>query len=387
MEPDSFSISLQSNRQTDRFTDNTNYEFRNTLPVNINCKNYRVGLESIFFHDYYEKPIYQPHFLEEKPKAKTSFYDTFSMDNKVTVQSHQGGQLAVIKFTDRLDTFIIQLNLVLERQKYPIHVSTERDGTQILGIVLNNTAFEHVNYLMDKDLARVFGFSTTVVPRGISKSDLEFNINLFNGYEKNSTLGYFEFFIFRQLELELPQLDERPRLSELLVYITSLLNSHNFDVSMTQVHNRDAIEYEIKPYYIHVYFSKFLLNYLGLPETFSFKGKGTVPVRAGLEEFDEIKTLDFDYTTATSSKLFICCDIIDENYYAGVPLPYLAIVDRQNIKNDQVAYRPERIIYKQVNCDRPNQLCISIKTDQNDFLALSKYPSTINLHFKRNTLA
>lgn len=387
MEPDSFFISCQSNKQTELFPDNVNYAFRNTIPVGINLQNYKVGLESIYFTDFYEKPIYKPHILEEEPKVATKFFQKESLDNKISVQSEQEGQIAVIKFSDKFDVFLVQLNTVLKTHKYPIHVAVELNGPVVTRIVLINNGLSHITYTMNRDLARIFGYSNTLIPPGESKSDLSFNINLFNGYEKDSTLGFIQFFIYRQHEYELSQLDERPTLSELLVYITSLLNTDNLDVSMTKVYGRDAIEYEIKPYYKRVIFSKFLNNYLGLPETFTFKGTGTAKVGAGLEDFEEVEQFDFDYTKVSSSKLFICCDIIDPNYYAGVPLPYLAIVDRQNVKEQQVAYQPQRITYKQINCDFPNQLSISIKTDQNDFLVLSKYPTIVNLHLKKNTLA
>lgn len=150
------------------------------------------------------------------------------------------------------------------------------------------------------------------------------------------TLGHVEHFTYCQKQLELPQIDFVPKLSELLVMITTLSNAHGDNLSMTQVYGRDdAIEYELQPATSRMVLSEFLHDFLGLSSTFSFQGKGSTHVIIGLKDDDIDNPNHFDYSKGSGSKIFVCSDIIDGNYHGGSPLPYLAVIDRKTVKKSR----------------------------------------------------
>lgn len=380
--PETFSLTLQSNRQTDIFSDNTNYSFRNTVPPYFNLKDYRVSLHSAYFTDTYKRASLEPRIVE--PEVKTNFYDTYLAANRIIIQSATISALTPIKTSDKFDQFVISTNGFLETHKIPLHISPILDKGVVVGITLENLALAHEHIIIDEELAAVLGFSNLIVPQGESNSDSEFSLSHFDKFKKLDRVGLVERYIFVQRELELSQIVGRPKLSELLVDISTLClaNGHTFD--LTPVHGRDdLIEFEVIPSDTRIILSNFLNTYLGLPKRYAFQGSGTVKITSGLEDFEEIDDYLEDHTKASCSKIFICTDIIDPNYHAGSPKSYLAVVNRRDTNSEEVEYFPEKSLYKSVNFEKPSHIEISFQSDDNSFLPFSKSPSVVILNFKR----
>lgn len=380
MDPTAFSVTLQSNRQTEIFPDNTNYKFRNTAPPGINLRNYKVSLRSAYFTDTYQRTNYEPRILQ--PDLPTNFFNTFVAANRITIQTGNVTTLSPIKLTPHFDQFIIKTNELLHEHKIPLHISAILDAGKVIGTVLTNVSLDHEHISLDKKLATVLGFRNEIVPRGETKSDLEFDIGQFEIYEINATIGYAQKYTFIQRELELPQIVGRPKLSILLLHIGTLCLSHGHDFSITQKHGYDDIlEYDVRPTDKKIILSDYLNIYLGLPRSFAFQGSGSIRVRPGLEDFDEVEI--FDPTQASSSKIFICTDLIESNYFGGNQLKYLAIVNRKNCNTEEIEYFPDRSLYKEVVLERPAQIEISFQSDNNEFLPISQTPSIVTLNFKK----
>lgn len=378
-EPEAFSVTLQSNRQSERFPDNCNYRFRNTVPAGINLKNYKVCLRSAYFTDTYTREIYEPKILQ--PEIATNFFNTFVAANRITILTGNVASLSPIKLTPHFDQFIIKTNELLEASKIPLHIGTILDKGTVVGTVLTNMALDHEHISIDKKLATVLGFKDEIVPRLESKSDLVFDLGHFNLYEVDSMIGQIKKYTLIQREIELPQILGRPKLSILLVHVATICMAHGhfFSIALTHGHD-DRIEFEVKPPDKKIMLSDYLNQYLGLPHRFTFQGVGSLRVKAGLENFDEI--VEFDPTQASSSKIFICTDLIEPNYFAGNRLAYLDIVNRKNINTEEVEFIPERSLYKDVIVDHPSQIEISFQTDRNEFVPLSQTPSMVTLNFR-----
>lgn len=194
-----------------------------------------------------------------------------------------------------------------------------------------------MNISIDKKLATVLGFNDEIVPRRETKSDLVFDIGHFNVFELNATIGNAQKYIFIHRELELPQILGRPKLSIWLLHIAGLCMAYRHEFSIAQRHGHDDIlEYEVKPTDKKIILSDFLNIYFGLPRHFAFQGSGSIRMKAGLEDFDGIDILD--HTQASSSKIFICTDLIAPNSFARSRLAYLDILNRKNSRTEEMEF-------------------------------------------------
>lgn len=176
MDRGSFSLFLQSNMQNNLFPDNSCFAFRNTLPTGIDFKEYCVGLESAYFTDDYYRYMYESFHYDDRPKLAKNFFDTSKGDNNIKIHSTTGSRTAILKLKEKLDRFLIKSNLILKQQNYPLHFGNVLNGPSIIGITINNLALPHIHWMMDENLARLFGFSSTVVGRAATKSDFKLNI-------------------------------------------------------------------------------------------------------------------------------------------------------------------------------------------------------------------
>ncbi len=382
-EQESFSYTMQSNLQTELFPSNTNYKFSNTLPVRFSLRNFEVGLENVHYADNYEPPNVLPVVL--KHEENKSFYNLFLNDNKINVQTSTSKHIHVIKSSSRFDQFIILLNNELVRYTFPLHISLRYEAGNIVGVTISNKSAEGYHITMDESVSKVLGYSSEVIPSGESQNDLKFDQIHFKSLP-NGKIGQFTEFNYSENDLELPQETGIPSLSSLIASIVALCFSNDHNFSLRLLRSRMALEYNVEPKEKKIKLSDFLNKRLGLPKRFTFQGSGTVPIAESAMHTNEIDDYLYETIKISSSKLFVCCSIINPNYYGDKLLPYLNVLGRMATKYNQSVYYPSRIVYKPVVDQNPDHITITFLTDTGDFLPLSRIPSTVTLHFRLKPL-
>lgn len=380
MDQEAFSITLQSNLETDKFANNTNYRFSNSVPANINLKNYRVGLESIYWTDYYEreyKPVVVPH------EPKKPFFNSPLEDDVITLQTSVPKTLIPTKREKTFDQFIIEFNRELERFGFKIYISTIVRGGQIIGTKIANTSDTVYHTHLNDKLGNVLGFTTLSLNHGDNESD-GFKLSHYTSLKPNDVIGTITQNRITQHEIKLPQFIGKPLLSDLLNEIVVAVELINHRIALAKVPNHDAISFDLDGINNRIILSNFLYDYLGIPRTFQFHGRGSVLIKKGLEDPYEIDDFVYETPKTSSSKLFVCCDLVDPNYFAGKPLQYLTILDRKTTENTESSYIPDKILYKTVVPNNPRHIQISICSDNNEFLSPSEHPTFVTLHFTKS---
>lgn len=385
MEQDSFSITLQSNLDTDKFSNNTNFRFRNSVPAGLDLHNYQVGLQSIYFTDNYDRTPPKPVVLHQK--STKPFFNTDLEEDLVVVQTTIPKHLNGIKNENRLDQFLIKFNVELAKYNYKIQISPTLQSGQIIGVKITNTSDNIYHTSLDESLGKVLGFSKLQVPHGESSSNVAIKLSDFTSLELKSVVGTISQYRINQEEIKLSQFEGEPVLSDLCNEIVLALEKKDHKISLTAVIGHDAINFDLDSPTRRLILSDYLLDYLGLPDSFTFIGSGTVVVKKGLsQDPNEIDDFAFQHSKQSSSKLFVTCDLIEENYFAGKPLNYLAVIDRSTTQNMESSYHPRKILFKQVVPRNPRQIEISIYSDKLEFIPLSDSPSVVCLNFIKSRL-
>lgn len=384
MDQESFSITLQSNMETEKFANNTNFRFSNSVPPHINLQHYRVGLQSIYWTDNYEREESKPVVIPTKPKKP--FFNSPLEDDIIILQHSVPKSLQPTKRESTFDQFIIEFNKELAKYTYKIHVSTILRGGQIIGTKIINSSDSVYLSHMDQSLANVLGFSKLSIAHGENVSD-SFRLPHYADLATNAVIGQISQQRITQHELKLPQFEGKPLLSDLCNEIVAAVEEKDHKFALSKVADHDALSFDLDGVNNRLILSEFLYDYLGIPRSFAFTGRGTVIIKSGLANPYEIDDFVFEPPKISSSKLFVCCDLVEANYYNGKPLQYLAILDRKSNLNKESSFTPERILYKKVVLNNPRHIQLSIWSDNNDFMTPSDHPTFSILHFTKSVLA
>lgn len=383
MDQDSFSITLQSNLETENFANNTNFRFSNSVPPHINLQHYRVGLQSIYWTDYYERDESKPVVIPTVPKKP--FFNSPLEDDVITLQHSVPKSLQPTKRETTFDQFIVAFNSELAKFNYKLHVSTIVRGGQIIGTKIMNTSDSVYLSHMDESLAKVLGFTQLEISHGENQSD-KFSLVNFAAVASNAVVGKISQQHITQHELKLPQFTGKPLLSDLCNEIVAAVEEKDHKFALSKVPDHDALSFDLDGVNYRLILSEFLYDYLGIPRSFAFTGRGTVLIKKGLENPYEIDDFVFEPPKLSSSKLFVCCDLVEANYFAGKPLHYLAILDRRSSQNTESSYTPDKILYKKVIPNNPRHIQLSIQSDNNNFISPSDHPTFATLHFTKSRL-
>ncbi len=225
------------------------------------------------------------------------------------------------------------------------------------------------------------GFTSSAFKKGQHTSDKEFDLEHFKSFQILETMGYIRREKLTSSTIEMEQIEGKPHISELLVYIAGALQMVMHDVSMVGKENNTKMEYEILPPSKRIILSKFLNNYLGLPDNFYFEGEGTINIPPQIIDPTLHDLLLMD--SQSSSKIIVTTEIIRSQFYGEQELKILSVFNRINNKDSEVQHKASPIVYKQLDRQRLSEIGISIVSDTGEFTSFSRNPTTLTLHFRK----
>lgn len=209
--------------------------------------------------------------------------------------------------------------------------------------------------------------------------DLEMFRNLPNG-----EVGHITKAVYDKKDVQLPQIRGKPTLSTLVNEIIATLDENHCEVSMI-VHNAtNVLQYEIEEDK-RVVLSKFLNNYLGLPDNFYFEGQGSIYVPESIIDPESHERFIFEALQrhTPSSKILVLTSIIGPQYFGEEEYPILAVLNRIGRSGTELVHKQNPIVYKRVNICKISQIEISLLSDTGESTSFSRNPTNLTLHFRK----
>ncbi len=370
---ESFTATLVSNQDDDRFANNTNYSFSNTLPRTIDLSNYEVALQSIYFTDKHTKPS-----AVTPPPPPKPFFDLDKKENEVTVILAKTASTRVSKISDDFEEFIKGIQASISEWELPFTLTPVKEQGVIKQLKINYFATSGWQLFLESPLERIFGFSNGILGIGEHLSDRALDIQFFKDLPTGSVAFLAEFAEDRT-HVEIAQMNEKPDLEVLLGDISGQLLEQGHDVTFEVNKANSAVEFDVGSKTKHILLSPFLNQYIGQPLNFEFFGEGTIKVPWHIIFPSKQRT-----APKSSSKLLVLCNIIKPQIYVEKELPLLALLDRKDtLSETEISYEPHVPIYKPVSVGKINHIGISIRDDKFNFIESQENPTVVNLHFRR----
>lgn len=376
---DSFTVTLQSNLCTDVYPHNNNYRFRNKLPYEVNVKGFEVGLVDLYYYDTYQRPRNRDE-IQIQPSDNTPFFDLLFSENEVTILDSSSVNLLVTKYYNEISRWIVAFNKDLEKFKFYTHISSTLDAGILKGVVIEFYPPDDSKLILSEPFKQFLGFTSTILEKGEHPSDGEVDLEFFKSLERLDTMGYIRREKLTTSTVEIEQVYGKPAVNDLAIYISTALGLEGHNVSM---YSKDDVklEYSIEPKSKRFILSKFLNNYLGLPDYFYFQGEGSINVPPAI--VDPVSREVFLLDTQSSSKILVTTDIIGSQFYGKKQLPILAVLNRINNKDSEVQHKMNPMVYKEVERERLSEIEISIRSDTGEYTSFSRNPTTLTLHFRK----
>lgn len=382
----SFTVTLQSNFCKDDYPHNTNYKFTNKLPHLLSVKDYEVGLVDLYYYDQYVRPQNQ----DQDPNARLNqdnvpFFDTLLFDNEITIQTSGGARMQVLKDTDSFLNFLAGLNFALTKFNMGVHFSLNMQRGVPIQVILEFKNDFGWKLGIPETLCKVLGFEKCVFESGRYEGERNIDLELFKTIP-NGLVGILTTEIYQRKDVKLPQFRGKPRLSLLINNIVSLLLENDMDVSMYLDSARGPyVYYEIQDEN-RVTLSKFLNNYLGLPDNFYFEGEGSIVVPESIIDPASHERFLFEelQRSTPSSKVLVLTNIIGPQYFANNEYPILAVLNRVGRSaGSEIIHRINPIVYKRINLTKISEIEISLLSDTGETTSFSRNPTNLTLHFRK----
>lgn len=379
-ESESFTVTLQSNLCRDEFPHNVNYFFRNRLPHEVNVENFEVGLVDLYHYDTYQRPLNRDE-IRLKHGSTVPFFDLLFSDNEVVILDSNTSNLHISKYHESVSQWLIRVNKDLETYNMRTHISAVLDAGVLKRVIIEFTPPDESKLILSDSLKKFLGFHSQVLDSGSTTSDIEVDHEYFKSLELLESMGYIRRELLSSKTVEIEQIQGTPTIDDLLVHILVRLIEKEHDVSM--FYNNGKIEYSIVPSTKRILFSKFLNNYLGLPDNFYFQGDGTINVPEEIVDPLGRELLRLNSYYQTSSKIVVSTDIITPQFYGGEEQKVLAVLNRNSTKDTEVQYKLNPIVYKEVARNKLSDIRISIRSDAGEYTSFSRNPTTLTLHFRK----
>lgn len=380
-----FTVSMQSNACTDSYPYNTSFHFKNYLPRTIDLSaGYEVGLVNISYTDNYEKPNYGPVVNSDD----VNFFDEFKMQNAIIVQSANLNKLAAFKTLTKLVNFIDYLNNNMERSHMNCRLVPEYEtGGKIKRTQMKFTPEEGYEIAFKHPINRMIGFQKEIFQPGEFYNDLPIKdaIELFEKHA-DGLVGEVVFYKYFQKQILLDQIKGRPLLETLLSEIIGTLVEHEHLFSFNIRPGTNIVDYNITPRSERLILSPFLNLYLGQDKNFYFTGQSSIRVPPHIINPNLIDPYLF-MGERPSFKLYVLCNIIQNQFMNGKEKKVLAVLDRVPAKNDEITVNFSPVIYKNVQTENFSQIEIKLEAGNNFDLQHFQSPTVVELHFRPTYLA
>lgn len=379
----SFTVTLQSNLERDKFHLNSNFDFSNSLPKTMDLSGYEIALQSIYFTDTYEKPVFTPHVINTSDDK--NFFNTFLMDDRILVQTSTRSRLMINKIADNFTNFIDYVKSGLVAQNMHCQVIPTFTEGKITKIAIKFSPPKGFQISFAHPINRLLGLTSTILHEGDYENEID--ESYYNSYYESLSDGFMGniiLYAYNAVEIELEQLKGQQTANSVINHIVTALADKDIEASMVLHPSTNALEYQIEPEKTRVVLSSFLNSFLGISQDFAFEDSGTVlisPRNVLIEENDNF--LFEEDEIFTSSKVLVLCDIIQNQFYGGEKCPLLHVVDRYQRTNVQSGYIINPMVYKNVNVSYTSHINIAIKSDKNEYIPYSKSPSVVNVHLRK----
>lgn len=370
---DSFTVTLVSNQNGDIFGNNTNYRFSNVLPRTMDLADYQVALQSMYYTDHFPRNV-----AVGQPIPEKKFFNLANNDNEITVVLANKAELRVRKETDVLSAFIDKLNVDLAFVRMPIVFRKTLSGNAVTKVSFTYTPSPGYELHLLGNISRILGFSQKIFTGGTYENDIKIDETYYKSLA-NGVVGDLLEFKEERSQVKVDQVHEKPDLELLLGLIKGALNtqrtSFKFDVDTTN----STVTYQVDNVAKRILFSSFLNRYLGLSDTFSFWGKGSIRVPHHILFPSRVKP-----PPKSCSKLLVTCDVIKPQIFAGKELPLLAVIDRKHTEAaTDFKLEPNSLVYKPTQIAKTDHITVTIQSDNYDYIGFQDNPTVITLHFQR----
>ncbi|MES2286717.1 MAG: hypothetical protein V4547_13595, partial [Bacteroidota bacterium] len=306
VETESFTVTLQSNLCRDEFPHNTNYLFKNRLPHDVNVEKFEVGLVDLYHYDTYQRPPNKDE-IQLRNKANIPFFDLLFSENEMVVLDSSSSNLHISKYSDSISQWLIKVNRDLQSQNMRTHISAILDTGILKRVIIEFTPPDESKLILSEPLKRVLGFHSPVLESGSHTSDTEVDLEFFKSLALLQSMGYLRRELLSSDTVTIPQIHGRPNIDDFLVDIVLAFTLKGHEISLT--HENRVVEYSITPQSKRILFSKFVNNWLGLPDNFYFQGDGTINIPEEIVDPEGKEKLLLDSVYQTSSKIVVSTDI------------------------------------------------------------------------------
>ncbi len=372
---DSFTVTLVSNQNGDRYAGNTNFAFSNALPRTMDLSNYQVALESMYFADDYPIPsataISQP--VEEK-----KFFNLAEHDNEITVVQVNASELRPRKRTQVFTEFLDSINTDAEFVNMPVNLIYTVTGPNVTQIALQYSPSPGYTLQIPSPLNKILGFKALEFADGTHVSDTKIDEDLFKTFAIGF-LGSISEVSETRTQVQMLQIADKPDLENLLSLVSLTLANAKHTLTFTVDNKRGIVNYKVPNASKRILLSEFLNRYLERRDLFAFYGEGSFKVPRKIVYPSKVEP-----PPKTCSKILVMCDILQPQIFAGKEMPILAVIDRKHTTGaSYISVEPRALLYKPIQVGKTDHISIAIQSDNTDFISLQETPSVINLHFRK----
>lgn len=376
---DSFSVTLVSNKGTDTFSHNNNFQFSNSLPRTTDLSGYEVALESIYVADNYKGD--ETRIVEEEPKG---FFNLEEKENEIFIDKATYVGLRVDKKTETFSNFLSYLQINLRKTNMDVTITPTFTAGVITSIELKYSETEAnagFQFYLGEELANILGFSDYFFEFGTYNNDKPINIELFNSIPIKDGITNCILVKMDRTAVEMDQIIGKPDWPDFVVLLRRKLLEYDVDSYFHVKKSLAAMDYNFEPYTVKVQLSNFLNNYMGLDDDFKFFGKGSIRIPRSIIYPNK---LEVQIPKKSCSKLLVLCDIINLQVFAGAEMKLLALLDRvESETSTTIKFRSNPLIYKSLSYNKVNQITISIRDDNNDPIQFHENPTVVTLNFRK----
>ncbi len=363
---DSFTVTLQSNLCMHDYPHNTNYKFTNKLPHLINVKEFEVGLVDLYHYDLYDRPSNRDQ--DETIRANKNnlpFFDTILFDNEISVIRSTTSRLQVLKENDEgFLNFLARLNISLAKFNMTSHFSLLMQRGVPIQVIPEYTDprpdMADWKLGISETLCNILGLEKFTFAYGRYEGERNIDLEMFRNLP-NGDVGSITKAVYDRIDVQLPQIRGKPTLSTLVNQIIDTLDEKHCETSIIVDTLNGKLQYEIETDK-RVILSKFLNNYLGLPDNFYFEGEGSINVPDNIIDPESHERFMFEALQrhTPSTKILVLVSIIGPQYFGDKEYPILAVLNRIGRSGIEIAHKINPIVYKGINVHKISEIEISL---------------------------
>ncbi len=376
---DSFSVTLVSNRGKDTFAGNNNFQFSNQLPRTTDLRGYEVALESIYLADNYKGDPVDSNAVTE-PKG---FFNLEEHENEIIINKAIISYLRVDKKADNIINFLSHLQKSLRKINMPVQITpffVRGVPSSIELTYSDNGSNAGYQLILDDVLAKILGFTEQMFEFGTYTNDNPIDLEYFASLKVEDGISNIIMTKISHIETEIDQIIGKPDFPDFVTMLKRKLDQHGVHTSIYLKKSLSVMEYEL-PTYCQFQLSKFMNNYMGLDDDFTFHDKGIIRIPRNIIYPNQP---DLKAVKKSCSKILVLCDIINPQVFAGQEMKLLALLDREESETGTIIkFRSNPLIYKSLSNTNVSQITISIRDDNNDPVQFHEKPTVVTLNFRK----